>query len=52
MKSLTWNQVNAWRLAQHVLEPRLKREAFVELTSRLFGVHVQATVVLEYGPIK
>ena len=41
MKSLTWNQVNAWRLAQHGLDPRLKRESFVEVTSRLYGIHAQ-----------
>ena len=47
MKSLTWNQVNAWRLAQHGLAPRLKREAFVELTSRLYGIHAQVMSAAE-----
>lgn len=41
MKSLTWNQVNAWRLAQHGLAPRQKREAFIEVASRLYGIHAQ-----------
>lgn len=47
MKSLTWNQVNAWRLAQHGLMPRLKREAFVEVASRLYGIHAQVMSAAE-----
>lgn len=47
MKSLTWNQVNAWRLAQHGLAPRLKHEAFVEVTSRLYGIHAQVMSAAE-----
>lgn len=41
MKSLTWNQVCAWRLTQHGLAPRIKRDEIVEVTSRLFGIHGQ-----------
>jgi hypothetical protein len=47
MKSLTWNQVNAWRLAQHGLAPRLQHEAFVEVTSRLYGIHAQVMSAAE-----
>ncbi len=47
MKSLTWQQVNAWRLAQHGLAPRLPREAFVDLTSRLYGIHAQVMSAAE-----
>lgn len=47
MKSLTWNQVNAWRLAQHSLSPRLKREDFVAVVSRLYGIHAQVMSAAE-----
>jgi hypothetical protein len=47
MKSLTWNQVNAWRLAQHGLAPRLPRAAFVEVTSHLYGIHAQVMSAAE-----
>ncbi|MBZ0299100.1 MAG: winged helix DNA-binding domain-containing protein, partial [Anaerolineae bacterium] len=47
MKSLTWNQVNAWRLAQHGLAPRLKPEALVEVTSHLYGIHAQVMSAAE-----
>jgi len=47
MKSLTWNQVNAWRLAQHGLSPRLKSESFVEVASRLYGIHAQVMSAAE-----
>lgn len=47
MKSLTWNQVNAWRLAQHSLSPRLNRDAFVEVTSRVYGIQAQVMSAAE-----
>lgn len=47
MQSLTWNQVHAWRLTQHGLAPRLKHEAIVELTSRLYGIHAQVMSAAE-----
>lgn len=47
MKSLTWNQVCAWRLAQHGLAPQLKCESFVDLTSRLYGIHAQVMSAAE-----
>lgn len=47
MISLTWNQVNAWRLAQHGLAPRYGREALVEVTARLYGIHAQVMSAAE-----
>lgn len=41
MKSLTWNQVNAWRLAQHGLAPRLPHGEFVEGAVRTCGIQAQ-----------
>jgi len=41
VKSLTWNQVNAWRLAQHGLSPRLKPGEIVEATVRACGIQAQ-----------
>lgn len=47
MKSLTWNQVNAWRLAQHGLSPRLPRGEFIEAASRVYGIHAQVMSAAE-----
>lgn len=47
MRTLTWNQINAWRLAQHGLAPRLKDEQFIEVTSRLYGIHAQVMSAAE-----
>jgi hypothetical protein len=41
MKSLTWKQVNAWRLEQHCLEPRLKRRDYLEAVKRTGGIQAQ-----------
>jgi hypothetical protein len=41
MKSLKWSQVNAWRLAQHGLSPRLEREKIVEAVRRTGGIQAQ-----------
>jgi hypothetical protein len=41
MKSLTWQQVNAWRLSQHCLSPRLKRQDYVEAVERTAGIQAQ-----------
>ena len=49
MRSLTWNQVSAWRLAQHGLSPRLGREAFVAVASHLCGIHAQVMSAAELG---
>lgn len=47
MVSLTWNQVNAWRLARHGLAPRMSQDALVEMTSRLYGIHAQVMSAAE-----
>lgn len=47
VKSLHWKQVNAWRLAQHSLAPRSKREAFVDVVSCLYGIHAQVMSAAE-----
>ena len=49
MKSLTWNQIHGYRLAQHGLSPRLKSSGFVEMTSHLFGLHAQVMSAAELG---
>src|SRR4051794_40910154 len=41
MKSLTWQQVNAWRLSQHGLAPRLARADFLEAVTRTAGIQAQ-----------
>lgn len=38
MKSLTWDQVNAWRMARHGLAPRVE---FMEAVRRIIGVQAQ-----------
>jgi hypothetical protein len=47
MKSLTWDQVNAWRLAQHGLSPRLKRQDWVEAVRRPGGIQAQVMSAAE-----
>ncbi|MDQ6693882.1 MAG: winged helix DNA-binding domain-containing protein [Chloroflexota bacterium] len=47
MRSLTWDQVNAWRLAQHGLSPRLKRQDFVEAVTRTGGIQAQVMSAAE-----
>jgi len=39
--SLTWDQVNAWRLAQHHLLERAKRADMLDVVSHLCGLHAQ-----------
>jgi hypothetical protein len=41
VKSLKWRQVNAWRLSQHCLSPRLKRWDFVKAVTRIGGIQAQ-----------
>jgi hypothetical protein len=38
---LTWRQVNAWRLSQHCLSPRLKRRDFLKAVTRTCGIQAQ-----------
>ena len=44
MKSLTWDQVNAWRLAQHGLAPRV---GFMGAVQRMIGVQAQVMSAAE-----
>ncbi len=41
MKSLTWGQVNAWRMAQQGLSDRLQAGQLVEAVRRTMGIHAQ-----------
>ena len=45
--SLTWQQVNAWRLSQHCLSQRLKRYDFVEAATRTGGIQAQVMSAAE-----
>ena len=47
MKSLTWQQVNAWRLSQHCLAHRLTHQKMVEAVSCTMGVHAQVMSAAE-----
>lgn len=41
MISLSWNQVNTWRLAQHYLLERAERRNLLEVVTGIGGVHAQ-----------
>jgi hypothetical protein len=45
--SLTWRQVNAWRLSQHCLSQRLPRQDFVDAALRTGGVQAQVMSAAE-----
>ncbi len=47
MKSLKWEQVNAWRLSQHGLSPRLKRRDLVKAVTRTCGMQAQVLSAAE-----
>jgi Winged helix DNA-binding domain len=47
VKSLTWNQVNAWRLSQHCLSARLKHRDFVTAVTRTGGIQAQVMSAAE-----
>jgi hypothetical protein len=47
MKSLTWPQVNAWRLSQHCLSPRLNRQDFLQAVTRTGGIQAQVMSAAE-----
>jgi hypothetical protein len=47
VKSLTWKQVNSWRLSQHCLSPRLKRQDCVEAVTRSAGIQAQVMSAAE-----
>ena len=45
MKSLKWDQVNAWRVAQHYLSSRLERPEFIKAVMADSGAAVGAGTV-------
>src|SRR5215213_3957680 len=45
--ALTWNQVHAWRLAQHRLAPRLNRQDIVEAVTHTGGIQAQVLSAAE-----
>jgi len=45
--ALTWNQVHAWRVAQHGLAPRLSRQDFLQAVSRTGGIQAQVLSAAE-----
>jgi hypothetical protein len=47
VKPLTWQQVNAWRLSQHCLSPRLKRKDYVKAVQRTGGIQAQVMSAAE-----
>ena len=46
-QSLTWSQVNAWRLSQHGLSPRLERQDFIGAARRTGGIQAQVMSAAE-----
>ena len=47
MISLTWEQVQAWRLEQQCLVPRLGRQNFISAAERVLGVQAQVMSAAE-----
>ncbi len=47
MKSFKWDQVNAWRLSQHCLAPRLQRQDYVKAVTRTGGIQAQVMSAAE-----
>ncbi|HKP51591.1 MAG TPA: winged helix DNA-binding domain-containing protein [Chloroflexia bacterium] len=47
VKSLTWQQVNAWRVSQHCLSTRLKRADYVKAVERTGGIQAQVMSAAE-----
>jgi hypothetical protein len=47
VKTLTWRQVNGWRLEQHCLSPRLKRIDYVKAATSTCGVQAQVMSAAE-----
>lgn len=41
MASLSWDQVNTWRLSQHYLLERAERRELLEVVTGIGGVHAQ-----------
>src|SRR5262245_22778116 len=47
VQSLAWNQVNAWRLSQQCLSPRLERREYVTSVTRIGGKQAQVMSAAE-----
>src|SRR5689334_20323928 len=47
MISLTWEQVQAWRLEQQCLAPRLGQPDFIKAAERVLGVQAQVMSAAE-----
>ncbi len=47
VRSLKWSQVNAWRLWQHCLSPRVPRQDFIKAAARICGVQAQVMSAAE-----
>src|SRR5919199_1578578 len=47
VKTLKWHQVNAWRLSQHCLSPRLKRRDYLKAVTRTGGIQAQVMSAAE-----
>ncbi|MGE5223845.1 MAG: winged helix DNA-binding domain-containing protein, partial [Omnitrophica WOR_2 bacterium] len=47
LRSLTWRQVNAWRLFQHGLSPRLQRREIVKAVACTGGIQAQVMSAAE-----
>ncbi len=47
MVSLTWGQVNAWRLSQQCLSRRLKAADFLQAVRQTIGIHAQVMSAAE-----
>ena len=47
MKTLAWDQVNAWRLSQHCLSPRLGSHDIVEAVTHTAGIQAQVMSAAE-----
>jgi hypothetical protein len=45
--TLSWQQVNAWRLSQHCLAPRLPRQDFLQAVKRTGGIQAQVMSAAE-----
>jgi len=47
MQALTWHQVNLWRLEQHRLSPRVKRQDYLEAAMGTGGIQAQVMSAAE-----
>ncbi|GHO46882.1 winged helix DNA-binding domain-containing protein [Ktedonospora formicarum] len=47
MHTLTWNQVHTWRLTQHGLTPRISKEDWVQIVTRIGGFQAQVMSAAE-----